>query len=271
MLLAAVLLLSSSGCKKVSNQAIFDDMSKAMAEVHSYRMVMDISICMEAYGMKMTIKASLDGQVIDNPTKMKGTMNVKIPFSEDQTMEMYSEVQGDQVAVYAQDLQTGQWIKTLTPNTQNSGSSLAYSGFGDIFKNAKRNEQTLNGKAAYRFVAEITGEQMNELFNSLGNQVNKEMLEMFDDLDFSGSKTPIVLYIDKDSAQVLGMDFELSDLLQKAMASQGVEMDDMTISFIMRFSDYNAIADFEIPPEALEAPEAGSDSDPLFPSTNILT
>ncbi len=282
---AFLLVVTAAGCSsKPTAQSLAKDAGKNMSDIKSVRTVekmdFDAAISMSGVSVDMAMDLDLDMKLINDP-EVKGqlTMNMSIAAagqSETMSMETYMEQDGDQLVTYSTEDGGATFTKSEDKLSDYDLNSMVddtlYTAIekGEIEATLREETETVNDTEAYVIETTLTGDQFKKVIESSFSELSDaEIIPA--DTDWSSMSAPTVLYIAKDTKYPVKMTMEcssLGDAIINAMLG-AQDLGDTTIEIknfdiTLELSDYNAVADIEIPAAAKETQE--DDTEALTPT-----
>ena len=245
------------------------------AESLSYDMLMSMDISSPDLG-EQSIKLDMNSKIdaILSPMKMKMDMNMSMAQLGEMKATMYVvEEDGIFTAYTGTDVGSGSliWGKQTVDGTEilnqyDAGKSAdIYISNAENFK--KIGEDTVNGKAATKYEGTISGESLSAVLNNTGVIDQYAALGLDEEaakdiLGELGSMQIGIWISDEDTIPVkfeMDMTSLLNTMMSKLLAADdetgGVAITINKTVITMTISNVNAVSDFEVPAEALEAQE----------------
>ena len=286
ILLVLAMALSLAACGSFETKMA--RAARKMEKLQSYRMDMnlDMGFTMSLLGQSMDLDMGMQGQadVLTDPMKMKMDMSLSV-LDEEVQMLNYTEKDGEHFVTYVSPDGGDTWAK----KSVDAGEVPEFSvldNFGLLFKLAgtfeKGDTVTVRGSEATVYSGTVQGEDIKALVSSTGvldslqEQLEVNLEDAAQALDDLGS-VPVSIAIDNKSGMITRYTMDLTEVMQKlmplvmdqAMASMaqeaglegldlsklGLTLDVDRVSAVVELYDFDAVASFEIPQEAKEAPD----------------
>lgn len=242
-------------------EALLQKAEETMAGVTSMSsqmdMVMDLTLDEDVFSTSTT--AVIDG--FYDPVKMKMDMSMTINGEELQNYSMYVVQDGDTLTSYMN--YAGAWyaqpmdMSSISQYDAQQNMSLYLENL-QTFSEAGTEE--INGQSATIIEGVLTGDSMKEAIASSGIESMSGELGMteeeLDSLFASLGDMPVKLWI-TDDGYVVKYELDMTEMMASLMGSMseeetgGLEFTKTLIT--MTCDNFNAVEDFEIPAEALEA------------------
>lgn len=255
--LIAIAAISMTACGQGTQDKtkIVEKAIKANEEIKSMHADVTMSLTMTSSGESQEQQIAMIMDIIQDPLKAKVTTNIV-----DQELTIYL----DQNYIYTGV--AGTWMKT-----KNDANAMTQQADMSLYLNNIENfdlasEEQINGIDTYKISGVITGESLEEVMknNATIQQMSgqSDIVSLFKD----AGDLPITLWIAKNDFMTIQMDMDMTSLMnsviQNTMASAGSSetftVDKYTMQ--MTYSDINAVQDFAIPEEALNAQEINTES-----------
>ena len=286
LLLCLALLLALSGCGSVSDMA---RAAKKMEKLQSYRMDMNmdmalkLSVLGQAMDMDMDMSGSSDVNV--DPARTRTSMRIKM-LGEEMTVLSYTEKTDAGVVSYSSADGGASWSKK-TVNSGELAKTDSRKSFSALLKIAegfeKAGTETVRGSEATVYAGVIRGEDVERVM-----AMSEAMENVFAAMDMSMDRlqpedygsVPVTIAIDSKSGLVVRYTMDLTEFMARLMpkmidavlseAAAQAGLDGLDLSALgftaetgrvfatVELYDFDAVGGIEIPPEALEAPEAAA-------------
>lgn len=271
--MAAILMIFSAGCGSTVQmdtaevEALLAKSQETMAAVESMaaEMTMEMDMSLGDEVMETTTVANILTR--QNPLQMQMDMSVKMEDgSEGQQMKLYAEeVDGKLMTyMYSADTWYAQTMELGDLGQYNAEQNLELY-LNNIESFQASGEETINGTETTKIEGVISGDAMEEAIlesgvaeSAVSMGVTEEQLQaMYADM----GDLPIAMWIDAEG-YVLKYEMDLTELMQKimdaAMGAVGQTEADVSVSIkktmiSMVCSDFNAVGEITIPPEAKSA------------------
>lgn len=286
ILLVLAMALSLAACGSFETKMA--RAARKMEKLQSYRMDMnlDMGFTMSLLGQSMALDMGMQGQadVLTDPMKMKMDMTLSV-LDEEVQMLNYTEKDGEHFVTYVSPDGGDTWAKKSVDAGEMSEFSVL-DNFGLLFKLAgtfeKGDTVTVRGSEATAYSGLVQGEDIKALIGSTGvldslqEQLEVDLEDAAQALDDLGS-VPVSIAIDNKSGMITRYTMDLTEVMQKlmplvmdqAMASMaqeaglegldlsklGLTLDVDRVTAVVELYDFDAVASFEIPQEAKEAPD----------------
>lgn len=259
-----LLLTGLMGCAP-NSQTIYQKAVEKTQAAKSYRAAVDMDMGIGSQGIHMDIGMKMDMQTLTEPVRMKGEMSLSaMGFNLD--MKMYLDEENSYINMM------DQWYRSANDNDSEENNLLTTMNQQDMMgiytaeptSIEMLGEEEINGQACYKLEAKMSGEEILK-------QVNDYIKEAVADDDTPHIEQPdditMILWINKKTGYFDKVESDMTQALAQWIGSE-LEKEKIDISkFILTISmsDYNAIEEFVIPQEVLDAPEmpAGAGSMPF--------
>ena len=286
ILLVLAMALSLAACGSFETKMA--RAARKMEKLQSYRMDMnlDMGFTMSLLGQSMDLDMGMQGQadVLTDPMKMKMDMTLSV-LDEEVQMLNYTEKDGEHFVTYVSPDGGDTWAKKSVDAGEMSEFSVL-DNFGLLFKLAgtfeKGDAVIVRGSEATVYSGLVQGEDIKALIGSTGvldslqEQLEVDLEDAAQALDDLGS-VPVTIAIDNKSGMITRYTMDLTEVMQKLMplvmdqamasVSQEAGLEGMDLSKLgltldvdrvtaeVELYDFDAVASFEIPQEAKEAPD----------------
>lgn len=281
-ILAAGLIAAAalSGCGgKVTTESLLKDANEKTSKAESLQMSMTMdlqaNIAITGLSMDLGMNMELDADVINEPALMHAKGNVAIEMlgqSEKVDLEMYSEQDGNKSIVYSKSDDSG-WVRE--ENDKVTDIAQLYSAddipnMVEVLELAAETE-TINRIECYKLSGEISGDQMQGLFDTMMESMNDN--DMMSDFSFGDSNIPIEYYIAKADKYPVKMTVDMKDIMEKALKDSmgdsfqesmglgedvSVEIGVENCLVEVQFLSFDSVSEIKIPEEAKSAQEAAA-------------
>lgn len=254
--------------------AAIEQALSALGTVESYNLAMDMDMEMSAQGESLVMDTKAEGSYIADPMKMSLKMNMDMgELYGSMEMLMYADTDGTNFTTYMSADGGSTWTKQAMAGAEDFAqydveeSLSLYMSNVESFK--ENGTEAINGSEATRYDGLISEAALNDVMETSGvdqqlaslNLSPEQAAEFYKDL----GDLPISIWIDNESGLPVKYEMDMKQMMQKLMdnmmdamgdetADVELTIDAMLISMTM--SDYNNVADFEIPEAAKNAPEA---------------
>lgn len=276
MLLPVLLLASCGKAKELTSDELLKEVIAGQEKLKTGKMNMTMEFSADiplgelegfegagedaSMGMGMTMDADMDYQEDRARTKGNVTidmMSMKIPVD----FETYTVKNDGGYVTYTNN--AGQWSKSEVEAGDANIGAMALTGktlYQEIGENASEMEiQTLDseGIECYVIHSEIGGDIFNSIMDSAGQLPNQDGALI--DMDLSGQKAKIDLYVDKEKKQVVKMEMDMGEMAQKMMEDsmgaaglgQSFKVNKFQLSVTVK--EQGGSVDIQIPDEAKNA------------------
>lgn len=233
---------------------------------------MNLSMTQGKENVDMSVDMNMD--IIKKDDTMKAKVDATVNMGEaggQQTMTMYMAPEGDNFYIYVGML--GQWmkmkydIKSVLEAQKNAkdtdvlGSSAANFTVTDETDDNGNKVKVLSGKMS----ADTMKESLTKAFETAGTVEGVDETQMQQIKAIAESclaDVQMTYYVDEKSGQITHMSMDLSEIAKKAIESvsalagdavSGLSIENFDIS--MDCSNFDKVADFEVPQEALDGQE----------------
>ena len=264
--LGALLAMSMTACGNGANKEESADQIKAAMEkinaVESMDATMYMEMDMSVMGQSIETDTKMDMSCFNDPVKVKADMTMSMGSLGSVSMSIYADATDGDYTIYMFD--GSSWTTQAADASQleqydaqqsmdlylSSGAEYAHAGTEDI-----------NGSTADKYTGIIRGDALAEVMKASGatssmeTTMGMDLEELYSDL----GDMPITVWIDQATGYPVRYYMDMTGVMQSMMskALAGVEGgDSLTIDKVeitMDCSNFNNVADFEIPAEALAA------------------
>ena len=264
--LGALLAMSMTACGNGANKEESADQIKAAMEkinaVESMDATMYMEMDMSVMGQSIETDTKMDMSCFNDPVKVKADMTMSMGSLGSVSMSIYADATDGDYTIYMFD--GSGWTTQAADASQleqydaqqsmdlylSSGAEYAHAGTEDI-----------NGSTADKYTGIIRGDALAEVMKASGatssmeTTMGMDLEELYSDL----GDMPITVWIDQATGYPVRYYMDMTGVMQSMMkkALAGVEGgDSLTIDKVeitMDCSNFNNVADFEIPAEALAA------------------
>ena len=264
--LGALLAVSMTACGNGANKEESADQIKAAMEkinaVESMDATMLMEMDMSVMGQSIETDTKMDMSCFNDPMKLKADMTMSMGSLGSVSMSIYADATDGDYTIYMFD--GSGWTTQAADASQleqydaqqsmdlylSSGAEYAHAGTEDI-----------NGSTADKYTGIIRGDALAEVMKASGATSSMETTMGMDleDLYSDLGDMPITVWIDQATGYPVRYYMNMTGVMQSMMkkALAGVEGgDSLTIDKVeitMDCSNFNNVADFEIPAEALAA------------------
>lgn len=264
--LGALLAVSMTACSNGANKEESADQIKAAMEkinaVESMDATMYMEMDMSVMGQSIETDTKMDMSCFNDPVKVKADMTMSMGSLGSVSMSIYADATDGDYTIYMFD--GSSWTTQAADASQleqydaqqsmdlylSSGAEYAHAGTEDI-----------NGSTADKYTGIIRGDALAEVMKASGATSSMETTMGMDleDLYSDLGDMPITVWIDQTTGYPVRYYMDMTGVMQSMMkkALAGVEGgDSLTIDKVeitMDCSNFNNVADFEIPAEALAA------------------
>ncbi|WP_297234156.1 DUF6612 family protein [uncultured Flavonifractor sp.] len=264
--LGALLAVSMTACGNGANKEESADQIKAAMEkinaVESMDATMYMEMDMSVMGQSIETDTKMDMSCFNDPVKLKADMTMSMGSLGSVSMSIYADATDGDYTIYMFDgsswttqaadaSQLGQYDAQQSMDLYlSSGAEYAHAGTEDI-----------NGSTADKYTGIIRGDALAEVMKASGatssmeTTMGMDLEELYSDL----GDMPITVWIDQATGYPVRYYMNMTGVMQSMMkkALAGVEGGDSLtmdkVEITMDCSNFNNVADFEIPAEALAA------------------
>lgn len=232
----------------------------------SFAMTMAMNMSMADQTLETTTTSTMD--CINEPLKVKAEMVTDMGEMGSMTIDMYIGMEGEAAMMYM-TMDGTNWMKQeivdagMLEQYDAAESMDVYLTSMSDFKDA--GSEDINGVAAQRYDGVISEEYLNEVLTDSGalDQVaqygltQEDLAAIYQDL----GSLPASLWVDPESGLPVRYEMDMTEMMTKLMENlvaqlgagedAGIKVDQMKIT--MDLSNFDAVADFDIPAEALNA------------------
>lgn len=264
--LGALLAVSMTACSNGANKEESADQIKAAMEkinaVESMDATMYMEMDMSVMGQSIETDTKMDMSCFNDPVKLKADMTMSMGSLGSVSMSIYADATDGDYTIYMFD--GSSWTTQAADASQleqydaqqsmdlylSSGAEYAHAGTEDI-----------NGSTADKYTGIIRGDALAEVMKASGatssmeTTMGMDLEELYSDL----GDMPITVWIDQATGYPVRYYMDMTGVMQSMMkkALAGVEGGDSLtmdkVEITMDCSNFNNVADFEIPAEALAA------------------
>lgn len=264
--LGALLTVSMTACGNGANQKDATDSIKAAMEkintVESMDATMFMEMDMSIMGQSIETDTKMNMSCFNDPAKVKADMTMSMGTLGSVSMSIYADATDGDYTIYMFD--GTNWTTQAADLSQleqydaqqsmdlylSSGAEYIHAGTEDI-----------NGATADKYTGIIRGDALAEVMKNSGatSSLETSMGMNLEDLYSDLGDMPITVWIDQATGYPVRYYMDMTGVMQAMMkkALAGVEGGDtLTMSKVevtMDCSNFNNVADFEIPAEALAA------------------
>ena len=264
--LGALLAVSMTACGNGANKEESADQIKAAMEkinaVESMDATMYMEMDMSVMGQSIETDTKMDMSCFNDPVKLKADMTMSMGSLGSVSMSIYADATDGDYTIYMFDgsswttqaadaSQLGQYDAQQSMDLYlSSGAEYDHAGTEDI-----------NGSTADKYTGIIRGDALAEVMKASGatssmeTTMGMDLEELYSDL----GDMPITVWIDQATGYPVRYYMNMTGVMQSMMkkALAGVEGGDSLtmdkVEITMDCSNFNNVADFEIPAEALAA------------------
>lgn len=266
--LGAALALSVTACGGTASREDAAKKIQAAAEkmnaVESMDATMYMEMDMSIMGQSFQTDTTMDMSCFNDPVKLKADMTMSMGSLGSMSMSIFAQENGDALDMYLYDGTNWTYQSTDISAAKQYDAQQSmdlYLDSGTEYVSAGTEE--INGATADKYTGIIRGDALEEVLKASGATQNLEssmgglvdVSEMYSNL----GDMPITVWIDQATGYPVRYYMDMTDIMQSIMSkamsgvegAQGLTMDKVEVT--MDCSNYNSVADFEIPAEALEA------------------
>ena len=274
MALAMILLLTfgltacGDGAAANDPAAVVKAAQEKLAAVKSvsYEMTMAMNMSMGDEVLETTTTTTIDS--FTDPMKLKADITTDMGDMGSMTILMYAGLEGEDMMMYIR-ADGVNWMKqkildaSALEQYSAQGSMEVYLESMSGFKDA--GAEKIGGKDAQRYDGVIAEEYFNEVLANSGaleqmeqyGITEEEAAEIYKDL----GSLPASIWIDKESSLPVCYKMDMTEMMSRLMsnmmeklgAGQEAELSVDKVDITMNLYNFDSVADFEIPAEALNA------------------
>lgn len=275
MALAMILLLTfgltacgGDGAAANDPAAVMKTAQEKLAAVKSvsYEMTMAMNMSMGDEVLETTTTTTIDS--FTDPMKLKADITTDMGDMGSMTILMYAGLEGEDMMMYIR-ADGVNWMKqkildaSALEQYSAQGSMEIYLESMSGFKDA--GAEKIGGKDAQRYDGVIAEEYFNEVLANSGaleqmeqyGITEEEAAEIYKDL----GSLPASIWIDKESSLPVCYKMDMTEMMSRLMsnmmeklgAGQEAELSVDKVDITMNLYNFDSVADFEIPAEALNA------------------
>ena len=264
--LGALLAVSMAACGNGANKGDAADSIKAAMEKMNAVKSMDATMFMEmdmsVMGQSIETDTKMDMSCFNDPVKVKADMTMSMGALGSVSMSVYADTTNGDYTIYMFDgtnwtTQSADASQLKQYDAQQSMDLYLSSGAEYIHAGTEE----VNGATADKYTGIIKGDALAEVMKASGatSSLETTMGMNLEDLYSGLGDMPITVWIDQATGYPVRYYMDMTNVMQTMMkkALSGVEGGDtLTMSKVevtMDCSNFNNVADFEIPAEALAA------------------
>lgn len=267
------------GDAKVDVGQVLADAEKKVADAKSMQadmnMQMDMTMKMGEQSTQVKTTTTMGMLMMQSPVKMKMDMKMNIDMGEaigeagkqEMTSQMYVVEKDGVYTMYMND--GSAWTSQATDLTAldqyNPQASMGlYLNSASAFK--ADGEETINGAKAKKYTGVIGNDALNEVMEAAGLTENMQGIVGMDGIDMTTlykdmGDLPVSIWIDEagypvryemDMTQMMGKMYEKLFAQMGAEATAGMTMTCDKAIIVMDCSNFDKVADFEVPAEAMQ-------------------
>jgi len=263
-----MMVMVVSGCGKTKTAEEYIEASNLKsAELESYEMKLEMNMSMSAGGEQMDMTMSGTASVFQNPMRLKMDLATRV-MEQDMQLIQYMEQTEGAVTIYQNVM--GQWQKMVLDDpalvemmSMNPADSIeAY--MNSLISAEILREEKVNEREAVVIEMVMSGEMYEEILGQMGAP-NLGGVEMDESFFAALGDLKATVWVDKKTDDMLKMSMDLSENMANMVeymiqdGSLGEEeleaLKGMKMNMVYEMLNQNNAAEFEIPEEALNAPE----------------
>ncbi|WP_130870709.1 DUF6612 family protein [Intestinimonas massiliensis (ex Afouda et al. 2020)] len=266
--LGILLAVSMTACGGTGETA--GDIPTALEKINAVKsldatMVMEMD--MSIMDQSMETETTMNMSCFNDPMKLKADMTMDMGQLGSMNTSMYAAMDGDNYTVYLYDgtAWTTQTVDVSALQQYDAQESMnLYLESADDY--TQDGTEEINGSTANKFTGVIRGEALEEVLAASGATNNLEA--SVGDLDLASlysdlGDLEITVWVDQESGYPVRYAMDMTEMMQgimeRAMAASGSETDTSgmvtidKVTMVMDCFNFDNVADFEIPAEALAA------------------
>ena len=265
--LGGLLALSVTACGGTTNKGNSAEKIQAALEKINAIQSMDATMFMEmdmsAMGQSIETDTTMNMSCFNDPMKLKADMTVSMGELGAVSMSVYAQQDGEQCSTYLYDgtswtVQTMEIDDLQQYDAQQSMDLYLESGVDYAYEGTEE----INGMTTDKYSGVIRGDAMEEVMkasgatsnlgSSLGSSV--DLSDLYSDME----DMPITVWIDQETGYPVRYYMDMTDVMQAMMTKMFSSMGAGSITIgkmqiTMDCFNFDNVADFEIPAEALAA------------------
>ena len=265
--LGGLLALSVTACGGTTNKGNSAEKIQAALEKINAIQSMDATMFMEmdmsAMGQSIETDTTMNMSCFNDPMKLKADMTVSMGELGAVSMSVYAQQDGEQCSTYLYDgtswtVQTMEIDDLQQYDAQQSMDLYLESGVDYAYEGTEE----INGMTTDKYSGVIRGDAMEEVMKASGATSNLEsslgssvdLSDLYSDME----DMPITVWIDHETGYPVRYYMDMTDVMQAMMTKMFSSMGAGSITIgkmqiTMDCFNFDNVADFEIPAEALAA------------------
>lgn len=265
--LGGLLALSVTACGGTTNKGNSAEKIQAALEKINAIQSMDATMFMEmdmsAMGQSVETDTTMNMSCFNDPMKLKADMTVSMGELGAVSMSIYAQQDGEQCSTYLYDgtswtVQTMEIDDLQQYDAQQSMDLYLESGVDYAYEGTEE----INGMTTDKYSGVIRGDAMEEVMKASGATSNLEsslgssvdLSDLYSDME----DMPITVWIDQETGYPVRYYMDMTDVMQAMMTKMFSSMGAGSITIgkmqiTMDCFNFDNVADFEIPAEALAA------------------
>ena len=265
--LGGLLALSVTACGGTTNKGNSAEKIQAALEkinaVQSMDATMFMEMDMSAMGQSVETDTTMNMSCFNDPMKLKADMTVSMGELGAVSMSIYAQQDGEQCSTYLYDgtswtVQTMEIDDLQQYDAQQSMDLYLESGVDYAYEGTEE----INGMTTDKYSGVIRGDAMEEVMKASGATSNLEsslgssvdLSDLYSDME----DMPITVWIDQETGYPVRYYMDMTDVMQAMMTKMFSSMGAGSITIgkmqiTMDCFNFDNVADFEIPAEALAA------------------
>lgn len=265
--LGGLLALSVTACGGTTNKGNSAEKIQAALEkinaVQSMDATMFMEMDMSAMGQSIETDTTMNMSCFNDPMKLKADMTVSMGELGAVSMSVYAQQDGEQCSTYLYDgtswtVQTMEIDDLQQYDAQQSMDLYLESGVDYAYEGTEE----INGMTTDKYSGVIRGDAMEEVMKASGATSNLEsslgssvdLSDLYSDME----DMPITVWIDQETGYPVRYYMDMTDVMQAMMTKMFSSMGAGSITIgkmqiTMDCFNFDNVADFEIPAEALAA------------------
>lgn len=266
--LGILLAVSMTACGGTEESA--GDIPTALEKINAVKS-MDATMVMEmdmsVMGQSMETETTMNMSCFNDPMKLKADMTMDMGQLGSMDMSMYAAMDGDNYTVYLYDgtAWTAQTVDMSYLQQYDAQESMnLYLESAEDY--TQEGTEEINGSTANKFTGVIRGDALEEVLANSGATSSLEgstggmdLSDLYSDL----GDLPVTVWVDQESGYpvryAMDMTAMMQGIMEKALAASDSETDTSgmvtidKVTMVMDCFNFDNVADFEIPAEALAA------------------
>lgn len=261
---SSILILTMTGCGKVTSDSLLKSMSQNMSKEENYKMdmLMDLKASGTVQGMSVDINMNMDmGMKINtNPeiAHAEGNMTMEmLGMNQSSPLEVYTVKEGDNTISYSKTGEEG-WTKEVQADLNKNLNAYDFKEFEKLAANLEleKNTTDLEGIECYALKGVLDGEALSTILDSTLSAMN-DSAEIMGDVNWAEIKIPVEFYIAKKGSMPVKMSLDMQSMMLEVMKSAGaqeeVEFACDKCTFDLKFGSFGEVETITLPDDVKNA------------------